>query len=121
MNLTHAESATPGHAFSPVPDASAEEELLQLLAASGPVARLVFPPSHTLALVEFHDPQACAACKQGRRARGFGSVLWSFAVRFAFRHEQATLLSRQTERRECSECHDACNCRCYDTVRQLAY
>jgi hypothetical protein len=36
---------------------SSEEELVELFGRCGPIARLVLPPSHTLALVEFTEPQ----------------------------------------------------------------
>lgn len=39
------------------PPAYSEDELRELFGRSGPLARLVLPPSHALALVEYCEPQ----------------------------------------------------------------
>ncbi len=40
-----------------LPYTASEEDLTELFGASGPLARLVLPPTKTLALVEFSEPQ----------------------------------------------------------------
>ncbi len=40
-----------------LPYSASEEDLTELFGGSGPLARLVLPPTKTLALVEFTEPQ----------------------------------------------------------------
>ncbi|GFH10734.1 uncharacterized protein HaLaN_06100 [Haematococcus lacustris] len=45
-----------------------EEEVRALFSRSGPLSRVVLPPSHTLALVEFCEPQDARAAFKGGKA-----------------------------------------------------
>ena len=45
-----------------LPFSASEEDLMELFGGSGPIARLVLPPTKTLALVEFTEPQDARRC-----------------------------------------------------------